>query len=84
MAGFGCPPRTPTTAFAPTSRSFEPFAAVLEMEHDHPFDCNYVGKIELPKGYGIFPLYRLSRRAKVAVTASPKRTRSGASRGQAG
>ena len=58
----------------------EPFAAVLEMEHDHPFDCNYVGKIELPKGYGTFPLYRLSRRAKVALTASPKRTRSGASR----
>jgi class 3 adenylate cyclase len=41
----------------------EPFAAVLEMQKDHPFDCNYVGKIALPKGYGIYPLYRLTRRA---------------------
>ena len=23
----------------------EPFAAVLEMQSDHPFVCNYVGKI---------------------------------------
>lgn len=41
----------------------EPFAAVLEMQNDHPFVCNYVGKIALPKGYGIYPLYRLSRAA---------------------
>lgn len=40
----------------------EPFAAVLEMQTDHPFDCNYVGKIALPKGYGVYPLYRLTRR----------------------
>ena len=39
----------------------EPFAAVLEMEKDHPFTSNYVGKIALPKNYGIYPLYRLSR-----------------------
>jgi class 3 adenylate cyclase/tetratricopeptide (TPR) repeat protein len=39
----------------------EPFAAVLEMEADHPFVCNYVGKVALPKNYGIYPLYRLSR-----------------------
>lgn len=39
----------------------EPFAAVLEMQSDHPFVCNYVGKIALPKNYGVFPLYRLSR-----------------------
>ncbi len=39
----------------------EPFAAVLEMQNDHPFVCNYVGKIALPKNYGTFPLYRLSR-----------------------
>lgn len=39
----------------------EPFAAVLEMQNDHPFTCNYVGKIALPKNYGVFPLYRLSR-----------------------
>lgn len=53
----------------------EPFAAVLEMEHDHPFDCNYVGKIELPKGYGTFPLYRLTRRAKAASKATAARRR---------
>jgi len=41
----------------------EPFAAVLEMANDHPFVCNYVGKIALPKNYGIYPLYRLSRSA---------------------
>jgi len=41
----------------------EPFAAVLEMQTDHPFVCNYVGKIALPKNYGVFPLYRLSRAA---------------------
>lgn len=39
----------------------EPFAAVLEMQTDHPFVCNYVGKIALPKNYGVFPLYRLAR-----------------------
>jgi adenylate cyclase len=39
----------------------EPFAAVLEMEPDHPFACNYVGKTPLAKGYGVYPLYRLSR-----------------------
>ena len=39
----------------------EPFAAVLEMEKDHPFTCNYVGKMALAKGYGMYPLYRLRR-----------------------
>ena len=53
----------------------EPFAAVLEMEQDHPFDCNYVGKIELPKGYGVFPLYRLSRHAQPATGTAPKKVR---------
>lgn len=53
----------------------EPFAAVLEMEHDHPFDCNYVGKIELPKGYGTYPLYRLTRRAKAVEKPRAGRTR---------
>ncbi|WP_293906843.1 adenylate/guanylate cyclase domain-containing protein [Phenylobacterium sp.] len=37
----------------------EPFAAILEMEPGHSFVCNYVGKVELPKGYGIYPLYHL-------------------------
>jgi adenylate cyclase len=52
-------PVTPSGAVYVT----EPFAAVLEMENDHPFDCDYVGKIALPKGYGVYPLYRLSRNA---------------------
>lgn len=50
-------PVTPSGAVYVT----EPFAAVLEMQKDHPFECNYVGKIALPKGYGIYPLYRLTR-----------------------
>lgn len=50
-------PVTPSGAVYVT----EPFAAVLEMQTDHPFDCNYVGKIALPKGYGVYPLYRLTR-----------------------
>ncbi len=40
----------------------EPFAAVLEMEGAGEFVCNYVGKTPLAKGYGVYPLYRLSRR----------------------
>jgi class 3 adenylate cyclase len=40
----------------------EPFAAVLEMERQHPFVCDYVGQVDLPKGYGRFPLYHLRRR----------------------
>lgn len=39
----------------------EPFAAVLEMEKDHLFTCNYVGKMALAKDYGTYPLYRLRR-----------------------
>jgi adenylate cyclase len=39
----------------------EPFAAILEMEAANRFVCNYVGKTPLAKGYGVFPLYRLSR-----------------------
>ena len=31
------------------------------MEKDHPFSCNYVGKMALAKGYGVYPLYRLRR-----------------------
>ena len=52
-------PVTPSGAVYVT----EPFAAVLEMQNDHSFECNYVGKIALPKGYGIYPLYRLTRNA---------------------
>lgn len=50
-------PVTPSGAVYVT----EPFAAVLEMQQDHPFECNHVGKIALPEDYGIYPLYRLSR-----------------------
>lgn len=50
-------PITPSGAVYVT----EPFAAVLEMEQDHLFDCDYVGKIALPKDYGTYPIYRLSR-----------------------
>jgi len=39
----------------------EPFAAILAMEPSHGFICDYVGQVELPKGYGTFPLYRLRR-----------------------
>ncbi|WP_293679744.1 adenylate/guanylate cyclase domain-containing protein [uncultured Phenylobacterium sp.] len=39
----------------------EPFAAILAMEPAHDFICDYVGQVELPKGYGVFPLYRLRR-----------------------
>lgn len=55
-------PVTPSGAVYVT----EPFAAVLEMQKDHPFECNYVGKIALPKGYGIYPLYRLTRNPAAA------------------
>lgn len=39
----------------------ESFAAVLEMEAAGRFICNYVGKVSLAKGYGVFPLYGLTR-----------------------
>ncbi|MBX3485600.1 adenylate/guanylate cyclase domain-containing protein [Phenylobacterium sp.] len=51
----------------------EPFAAVLEMEADHPFDCNYVGKTPLAKGYGVYPLYRLARPAAAKAATEPAR-----------
>jgi hypothetical protein len=41
----------------------ESFAAVLEMDAPGRFICNYVGKVSLAKGYGIFPLYGLTRSA---------------------
>ncbi len=54
----------------------EPFASVLEMEAPDLFHCNYVGKTELAKGYGVYPLYRLSRHAAVlAEKASQARPR---------
>lgn len=52
----------------------EPFAAVLEMEATHQFVCNYVGKTPLAKGYGVYPLYRLSR-APLAATSEATQPR---------
>lgn len=39
----------------------EPFAAMLMLEAPDQFDCRYVGRIELAKGYGTYPMYRLTR-----------------------
>lgn len=39
----------------------EPFAAILAMQPQPDLGCEYVGQVELPKGYGLFPLYRLRR-----------------------
>ena len=47
----------------------ECFAAVLEMEAAGRFACNYVGQVALAKGYGIFPLYGLTRGADDAGAA---------------
>jgi adenylate cyclase len=38
----------------------EPFAAILALEAPDDFLCNYVGRIALAKGYGTFPMYRLT------------------------
>jgi class 3 adenylate cyclase len=38
----------------------EPFAAILALEEPDAFRCNYVGRIDLAKGYGTFPMYRLA------------------------
>ena len=39
----------------------EPFAAILALEAPDQFQCRYVGRIELAKGYGVYPMYRLAR-----------------------
>ncbi|MBK5265460.1 MAG: adenylate cyclase, partial [Alphaproteobacteria bacterium] len=41
----------------------EPFAAILALEAPDRFHSRYVGKIELAKGYGTYPMYRLTRSA---------------------
>ena len=51
----------------------EPFAAVLEMEAANRFVCNYVGRTSLAKGYGVFPLYRLSRKPAARRMSKPVR-----------
>ena len=37
-----------------------PFAAILALEAPDQFRCNYVGNIEFAKGYGVYPIYRLT------------------------
>jgi adenylate cyclase len=39
----------------------EPFAAILALEAGEDFACRYVGRIPLAKGYGDYPMYRLTR-----------------------
>ena len=50
-------PVTPTGAVFVT----EPFAAILALEAPDRYDCRYVGRIQLAKGYGSYPMYRLTR-----------------------
>ncbi len=50
-------PVTPTGAVFVT----EPFAAILALEAPDRFVCRYVGRIQLAKGYGSYPMYRLTR-----------------------
>jgi class 3 adenylate cyclase len=50
-------PVTPTGAVFVT----EPFAAILALEAPDRFECRYVGRIQLAKGYGSYPMYRLTR-----------------------
>lgn len=40
----------------------EPFAAILTLEASAQFRCRYVGRIELAKKYGSYPMYLLTRR----------------------
>lgn len=51
-------PVTPTGAVFVT----EPFAAILALEAGESYACRYVGRIPLAKGYGDYPMYRLTRR----------------------
>lgn len=50
-------PVTPTGAVFVT----EPFAAILALEAPDRFVCRYVGRIQLAKAYGSYPMYRLTR-----------------------
>ncbi|MEP3225888.1 MAG: adenylate/guanylate cyclase domain-containing protein [Parasphingorhabdus sp.] len=38
----------------------EPFAAILVLEAPDQFKCRYVGNVEFAKGYGTYPIYRLT------------------------
>ncbi|MFD1611307.1 tetratricopeptide repeat-containing protein [Sphingomonas tabacisoli] len=45
----------------------EPLAAVLANTASDKFSATYVGKIDLPKGFGQYPLYALRRRSNGSV-----------------
>jgi class 3 adenylate cyclase len=42
----------------------EPFAAILEMDGGQHFRTNFVGTLQLPKGYGAFRIYHLTRNGR--------------------
>lgn len=44
------------------SYASEELAAALILDKEQRFACDYMGLVELPKGFGTKPLYRLSRR----------------------
>lgn len=39
----------------------EPFAAMIALHAPDRFHCRYVGRVDLAKKYGTFPMYRLTR-----------------------
>lgn len=43
----------------------EAHAALVALEHNPAYHCEYVGKLELAKNYGVFPTYSLKRRAAI-------------------
>ncbi|MEM8694570.1 MAG: adenylate/guanylate cyclase domain-containing protein [Pseudomonadota bacterium] len=40
----------------------EAFAAMLAVQGEQPFACQYVGQVQLAKGYGALAMYKLNRR----------------------
>jgi class 3 adenylate cyclase len=45
----------------------EPMAAMLVLEAPDRFDCQYVGRVELAKKYGTFPMYKLTGVGEAAL-----------------
>lgn len=43
----------------------EAFAAMLAVQAEQPFACQYVGQVQLAKGYGALAMYKLDRRDDV-------------------
>ena len=42
----------------------EAFAAMLAVQENQPFACQYVGQVQLAKGYGALAMYKLNRRSQ--------------------